>query len=412
MDNIRDKLNGLNMAQLWSLTRKLNGATNTTGWDFGRDDRTKTKGALVPFLLGTYSDSTIRMFLAEMAAAVPVESPVAVPAPTRVSGVAAVDEDEERRKAIEILLGGGKGKLDEGRVRELAAEEAAKVLAVKPVIEMVIHGAPKVALPDDHHPLLPKVIALAAAGLNVLLKGPAGCGKTHLCETVAKTLGREFGAISGSAGASESQLTGRLLPTGDHGRFEYHPSVFVRNYEGGQCFLFDELDAFDPNMLLVANTALANGHFTVEARSDCPLVVRHKGTILLGAANTFGTGPDAMYVGRSQLDGATLDRWYVIEMTYDDSYEASLFGGNGKGVEAWKPSPAPTAAEIRKLGEWVVALREKCEASKVQRIVSTRMIHKAIAARHAGLSSAEIKADLLGGWTRDEIAKIGNLAVA
>jgi hypothetical protein len=42
------------------------------------------------------------------------------------------------------------------------------------------------------------------------------------------------------------------------------------------------------------------------------------------AANTYGTGADALYVGRNQLDAATLDRFYVVEMDYDRKLEAKL----------------------------------------------------------------------------------------
>jgi cobaltochelatase CobS len=265
--------------------------------------------------------------------------------------------------------------------------EKIDAVSQRPILHVQINDAPKVVIEDHVHPVFEKVLRLTAAGVNVLLKGPAGCGKTHLCEMVAKQLGREFGAISGSAGASESQLVGRLLPTGDGGKFEYHASPFVSLYESGGCFLFDELDAFDPNMLLVSNTATANGHFTVEARSNCPNVVRHKNTILLAAANTYGNGPDALFVGRNQLDASTLDRWYTIEMDYDTAFEKQL--------------------ATPEIVNWVWQLREKVQAAKLRRVVSTRMIQKAHVATGAGVPWAEVKRDLLNGWTRDELAKVG-----
>lgn len=277
------------------------------------------------------------------------------------------------------------------QVRAIAQAEVSAALAQReaqrPVIAVHVAGREPVRVEEHTHPLFPKVLALVGAGLNVMMKGPAGCGKTHMAGQVFKALGLEYAAISGSAGASEAQLTGRLLPTGDGGRFEYHPSSFVRMYENGGGFLFDELDAFDPNMLIVCNSATANGRFTIDARTNNPEAIRHDRTALLAATNTFGTGPDAMYVGRFQLDESTLDRWYIVEMDYDRAYESQL---------------APP-----EVCQWVWQVRERAQAGKVRRAVSTRMIQKAGAALAAGLPLHEVKADLLRGWSRDERAKVG-----
>lgn len=261
------------------------------------------------------------------------------------------------------------------------------------------------------HPVFEKVMRLAKAGLNVLLVGPAGCGKTHLAAQVAQALGKSFASISGSAGVSEAQLTGRLLPTGDGGRFEYHESPFVREYSkenGG--FLFDEIDAFDPNCLLTVNQATANNGFEIEARGVTgkgTYVAKGKGSLIFGAANTFGSGADMQYVGRAQLDGATLDRWYVVSMDYNAALESQLSGMPCPPVQVWRPAGAPSQDEIISIGEWVTDLRQRATANKLRRIVSTRMLQKAIAARTAGIPIKEIKADLTAGWSRDELAKVG-----
>lgn len=302
---------------------------------------------------------------------------------------------EERFAALEPMLASlAAGAASPARVldvRSLAAPEGVKV--------------------TGQHPLFEKVLRLVAAGVNVLLVGPAGCGKTHLAEQVAAALGRSFGALSLTAGTTESALTGRLLPSGEGGRFGYFASPFVRLYEGGGVFLFDELDAADPNMLLIVNSALANGHIEIEARAVDGLatrIARHAECCLLGAANTFGTGASAQYVGRGALDAATVDRWYVIEMTYDPMFEASLFGGSTNALPVWTAAPeASLAADVKALGDWVLALRAKAGQGGLRRIVSSRMIQKAVLARRAGVAVAEVKADLLAGWSEDELRAIG-----
>ena len=116
------------------------------------------------------------------------------------------------------------------------------------------------------HAAFQRVYTLASLRQNVLLVGPAGCGKTQLAEQVADALGLPFSFLSGSAGMSESQLQGWLLPVTEGGAFSYVPSSFVTAYETGGVFLLDEIDAADENLLLVINAALANGAFAIPQR--------------------------------------------------------------------------------------------------------------------------------------------------
>lgn len=297
---------------------------------------------------------------------------------------------------------------DEKTMRKLIADELSRATPGK----IVLDGpeAKPVKLDERTHPMFEKALRLVRAGLNVLLVGPAGCGKTTLAQQLAKALKRKYGTLHCTAGASESQLTGWLLPVGEGksaGKFSYVPSEFVRLYEeGNSVFLLDEIDAADPNMLLVINGALANGHLHVQQRYDNPHVARGKNVALMAAANTYGTGADSMYAGRNQLDAATLDRFYVVEMGYDVALEASLVGEAGINP-AWRPAPQPDAAELKAIGAWVASMREKATVNRLRRVVSTRTVQKAVAARCAGVPLPEVKRDLLAGWTRDELAKIG-----
>jgi len=171
-----------------------------------------------------------------------------------------------------------------------------------------------------------RVLRLARLRKNILLVGPTGCGKTFLAGRVAEELGLPFAHISCSAGMSEGHLLGRLLPTGDGGRFVYTPSEFIQRYEGGGVFLFDEIDAADSNVLIVVNAALGNDRVSVPNRTERPVARRHKDFIAIAAANTFGSGADRQYVGRNQLDEATLDRFRIgqIELDYSDEVEQEV----------------------------------------------------------------------------------------
>ena len=89
---------------------------------------------------------------------------------------------------------------------------------------------------------------------------------------------------------------------------------------GRGVFILDEIDNGNANVLSVLNSALANGSC---AFAD-GMVAKHKDFILIATANTFGNGANAQYVGRNQLDSATLDRFVTIEWNYDEALEMAI----------------------------------------------------------------------------------------
>lgn len=82
------------------------------------------------------------------------------------------------------------------------------------VKEIVVKVAdrPPVKLNGKHHEKFAEILDLAAQRMGILMVGPAGCGKSHLAEQIAKALGLRFGSISCSAGMSEGQITGSSPP--------------------------------------------------------------------------------------------------------------------------------------------------------------------------------------------------------
>ncbi len=266
-------------------------------------------------------------------------------------------------------------------------DELTKAGIVKTEITVRINDAKPVKLDSKPHASFDRCLRLATARRNILMIGPAGCGKTHLAEQVAKALKLEFAHISCSAGMSEGQITGRLIP-GKGGSFEYSRSEFVKAYEEGGVFLFDEIDAADSNTLLVINSALANGKMTVPNRPKQPVAIKHKDFVAMAAANTFGTGADRQYVGRNQLDESTLDRFRIgqVEMDYDEELEAKL---------------CPNESLRTRLQNY----RRRAKGS-VRRIISTRFLRDACLMVDAGDKIEEIEKALFAGWSVDEIRKV------
>jgi len=189
------------------------------------------------------------------------------------------------------------------------------ILTHKPLELQIKVGDKRKVDVGEAHKTFPKLLQVLSQHLNVYLVGPAGSGKTYAAKKCAEALGVPFyftGAIS-----NEYKLTGFKNAQGEYVRTEFREA-----YENGGVFLFDEIDASFPQAVLAFNAALANDFM------DFPdgQVTRHKDFYCIAAANTIGQGADRQYVGRNQLDAASLDRFVFIEWEYDNNLEISLSG--------------------------------------------------------------------------------------
>jgi hypothetical protein len=230
-----------------------------------------------------------------------------------------------------------------------------------------------------------RMVELASQRIPIMLVGPAGCGKTYLAGRLAEALGFEFSDQSCSEGMSESVFNGLLLPIGVGGKFEHVASPWMNRYEDGGVMLLDEIDAGDSNLFTYMNKAVANDSYTVPQRFKKPVITKHKDFVLIAAANTFGHGADAMYVGRNQLDAATLDRFKVglVQMDYSREVEQSI---------------AP-----QELCDWAWVIREKIQQNGLRRIMSTRVIKDLAKMSSAyGWTAKEWDAAYFTGWTDAE----------
>jgi cobaltochelatase CobS len=134
-----------------------------------------------------------------------------------------------------------------------------------------------------------------------------------MAEDVAKALSLEF-YFQGKC-ADEVKITGYMDAGGT-----YRTTPFRQAFEFGGVFLFDEIDGWTADAVIAVNAPLA-GQW-----GDFPdgKVARHPDFVAIGAANTYGRGADRQYVGREQLDAATLDRFAVIEVDYDEDLELAI----------------------------------------------------------------------------------------
>lgn len=184
-------------------------------------------------------------------------------------------------------------------------------------IHIKIGNLPKVEIEGAVHEKFADIVKHVAIRDHVMLVGPAGSGKTTTCEQVATALELDFYCKSVCSQTSKAELLGYQDANGN-----YVSTDFRTAYENGGVFVLDEIDAGNPNVIAVLNSALANG---VCSFAD-GMVKKHSDFVLIACANTFGMGADRMYVGRNQLDAATLDRFSVIDFGYDENLEILISG--------------------------------------------------------------------------------------
>ena len=251
------------------------------------------------------------------------------------------------------------GRIDEELVRYLARQECEVMLAnLTPQRLEIVTPTSSAIIDGPLHYCTPLVIQIASLGDAIMLVGPAGCGKTTIGEHVAKALGLAF-YITNTINDTH-ELTGFV---DGHGNYKRTP--FRQAFECGGVWIADEIDAWDASALLAANSALANG-FASFPDSESP-VYQHPDFRMVATANTFGTGADRVYVGRNELDAASLDRFAVIEVDYDINLERMFAGTNDRWLER------------------VWSVRKTVNEKKIRHVVSSRAIGKGARALSIGI---------------------------
>lgn len=274
-------------------------------------------------------------------------------------------------------------KIDEDVSEELKALREA--IKAKQQLEIKIGDTTNV-IEGLKHKQLEQLITYSALRLSPLLVGMAGTGKTHAGQQTAEALGLQFYSISVGAQTTKTDIMGYMDATGNYNR-----SLFREAYEHGGVFLMDEIDAGNSNVLITINAALANG---LAAFPD-GMVKRHEDFVFIASANTFGNGANRQYVGRNQLDAATLDRFAVIEWLIDDELESNLTSGiNGK---AWYMA--------------VRAARDYVAEHNIRALVTPRATQKGCQLLGAGCAIEEvIGATILGSVPEDKKSDVTKVA--
>lgn len=209
----------------------------------------------------------------------------------------------------------------------------------------------KIDLGEDEvlHEKFEEVLKFVSQNEPVFLTGEAGTGKNVICKQVAKALGLQF--YFSNAVTQEYKLTGFTDAMGN-----YQETQFYKAFKNGGLFMLDEIDASIPEVLVILNSAIANKYFDFPA--PIGYTEAHPDFRVVSAGNTFGEGASYQYVGRNQLDGASLDRFACVNVGYDRNIEMRV---------------AENDAELCDFADMVRAI---CKKKNIQIIVSYRSIQR------------------------------------
>lgn len=260
----------------------------------------------------------------------------------------------------------------EDKVRNFIKEEYG---TIERKIITVVDGK-KAEMKGVQHDEFENVLKFVANNEPVYLVGPAGSGKNVICKQVADALGLDF--YFTNAVTQEYQLKGFTDAMGN-----YQPTQFYQAFKNGGLFMLDEMDASIPEVLVILNAAIANGYFDFPA--PIGFVKAHPNFRVIAAGNTLGHGADFKYVGRNQIDGASLDRFGYIKIDYSEAIENNVAGGD------------------KELAKFCRSFRKAAEKAGIDVIVSYRAIGRL--AKMLKLLSVEkaLQTCLLKGMEKDDV---------
>lgn len=160
-----------------------------------------------------------------------------------------------------------------------------------------------------------KILGCVNNNIPVYLYGPTGSGKSLLAKQVAEGLGFDFYVMNSVT--DEFKLTGFMDANGHYNRTQFREA-----FEHGGVFLLDEIDASAPDVLITINMAISQREFAFPDKR----VKAHPDFRVIATGNTIGRGADSSYRGRTQLDAASLDRFVMIPVDYDERIDKQLVG--------------------------------------------------------------------------------------
>jgi hypothetical protein len=159
--------------------------------------------------------------------------------------------------------------------------------------------------------------AARAEGVNVLIYGPTGPGKTTSVEAWAAERNLRMASISGNASMEPSQMTGKFVSDGE-GAFMWIDGPVTDVVRNGGVLLLDEVNFINPKIY-------TNLYSLTDGRRNITLLDHHGETIEAHKDLTIFATMNPDYIGTTPLNFAFRNRFDIqIPWDYDDAVEEKL----------------------------------------------------------------------------------------
>ena len=156
------------------------------------------------------------------------------------------------------------------------------------------------------------LIRSAVRGKNIMMTGPAGCGKTMAAKALVNSLDRpDYYFNLGATQDPRSTLIGNTHFNEGEGTY-FSESLFVKAIQTENAvILLDELSRAHPDAWNILMTVLDSGqrYLRLDETDDCKTINVAKGVTFIATANIGNE-----YTSTRVIDKALLDRFTIVEM--------------------------------------------------------------------------------------------------
>ena len=300
-------------------------------------------------------------------------------------------QSEDRNKILKRALRSGKNViLEDGTLsgttskkadkmpKKLKTKDVAQLAFLKTLDEAATSHPDELKMSDVNWKYLVRSVL---RGKNIMMTGPAGCGKTFAAQQVAATIGRELHYFNlGATQDPRSTLIGNVHFDKSSGTV-FAESPFIKAIQTENAvILLDELSRANPEAWNILMTVLDPGqrYVRLDESTDSETIKVADGVCFIATANIGNE-----YTSTRVMDKALMDRFVTIEMAMLNQFdEFDLIS---------KRFPHADKDVIKAITEIAETTRKECKSdtARITGAISTRTTLEMASLTYDGFSLIE-----------------------